>query len=90
MVSALVVQAKSGDEKVVIKLVYRLNPAVKKYSRWSDQSVVFFSRGYYLASALFIVLPVFLPDYMGSGISEALKNFPQFKKIFIFCGWESI
>jgi len=31
----LVVRAKSGDEKAVIQIVYRLNPAVKKYSRRS-------------------------------------------------------
>lgn len=39
----LVVRAKSGDEKAFIQLVYRLNPAVKKYSRRSGHYVECYS-----------------------------------------------
>ncbi|MDF9408353.1 MAG: hypothetical protein A4E52_01738 [Pelotomaculum sp. PtaB.Bin013] len=39
----LVARAKSGDEKAFIQLVYRLNPAVKKYSRRSGHHVECYS-----------------------------------------------
>ncbi|NLI14362.1 helix-turn-helix domain-containing protein [Pelotomaculum propionicicum] len=39
----LVVRAKCGDEQAFIQVVYRLNPAVKKYSRWSGHYVECYS-----------------------------------------------
>ncbi len=33
----LAVQAKDGDGEALVQLLCRLTPAVKKYSRWSNQ-----------------------------------------------------
>jgi len=39
----LVARAKSGDGEAFIQLVYRLNAAIKKYSRWSGHYIECYS-----------------------------------------------